>query len=760
MRHLIIFVVSVALVSCTASSESEFTPQDTWPDMSTLRDNFRQEDTAIVVYAKEDYAIADVLVNGMAAMKQPSERFKVVLRRDDELTEYEVQHFPLYIIGTREHLTMRRLSGNIPVEFATGSFTFNNTTYNAPNDLIKLSFYPNVFNPQMPLTVIFGNHEEVVVEFIQQELQGEWGYFFWDNWGYQVFHNGHRSIVGNFSQDEPNRWQVSEDQLWAFDYTGKEVAKSGLVHYYAHNGLESAQLTAYDAQIQNNLRAVEAFCNKALPTDITIHLFPDAETKTMQLDNADQTIIDYKEHTLYTVIDEEYTGWYDEKPAMLALSMIWGPAKINAIQEGLAVNLTENWMQANVASMAGKLLEADAMPSLSTLLNNDAFLGESDYLMHIAAASFVQYLVKNNEPQLIQDWYTGKGNTDQLLNMQQAWYRFAENQAQSIVATPKQKAALPERLYGFNFAHEGYQVFNGYMGSEADKSIAKLKSLGCNTLAVIPYSTFRSMNKPGRFHYTEGAGMENDFAVWHSCYEAKQNGMVTMVKPQLWSWLGWTGDISMQNEADWNAFFEYYEEWIMHYALFAEIFGIDILCVGNEFQAASLSQHAQWESIFKKVRTIYSGYITYAANWGKEFEQVDFWESLDFVSVNCYYPIADHQDPTDAELRAQFEANLDKIESVTKQYKKPVLFTEIGFKSIAQPWLEPHKDADEYAYSEEAQQRCYQIMQASIADETWINGVYIWKWPSYMGYAGDYQKDFNPCGKLAEETVKAWFSAK
>jgi hypothetical protein len=29
-----------------------------------------------------------------------------------------------------------------------------------------------------------------------------------------------------------------------------------------------------------------------------------------------------------------------------------------------------------------------------------------------------------------------------------------------------------------------------------------------------------------------------------------------------------------------------------------------------------------------------------------------------------------------------------------------------------------------------------------------------------MGYAVDYQKDFNPCGKLAEETVKAWFSAK
>lgn len=760
MRLFIILILGVALMSCTASSESEFTPHDNWPDMSTLRENFREQDTAIIIYAKEDYAIADLLVNGLAAMQQLTDRFKVLLRRDDELTEYEVQHYPLYVIGTREHLTMRRLSGNIPVEFANGSFTFNNTVYNTPNDLIKLSFYPNVFNPQLPLTVIYGNHEEVIVEFVQQELQGEWGYFFWDAWGFQVFHNGHRSLVGNFSQDESTKWDISTEQIWKFDYAGDEIAKSGKVHYYMHNAYSSTQLDAYDAHIQKSLRAVESYCDAALPKSIDIHVFPDAETKTMQLDNADQTIINYEEPALYTVIDKEYTGWYDEKPAMLALTLIWGPTKLQAIQEGLAVNLTENWMQADITTLAGKLIEADAMPSLQLLLDNEAFLGESDYLMHIAAASFVQYLVKNVEPELIKEYYQGKGNKEQLLAMQQAWYRFAENQARAITVTPKSKTELPNRLYGFNFAHEGYQVYNGYLGSEADKSIAKLKSLGCNTLAVIPYSTFRSMNKPGRFHYTEGAGMENDFAVWHSCYQAKQNGMITMVKPQLWSWLGWTGDIAMQNEADWNAFFEYYEEWIMHYALFAEIYGIDILCVGNEFQAASLSQHAQWETIFKKVRTIYSGYITYAANWGKEFEQVDFWESLDFVSVNCYYPIAENADPTDAELRENFEANLDKIEQVAGKYNKPVFFTEIGFKSIAQPWLQPHKDADEYAYSEEAQNRCYRIMQQSMADESWINAVYLWKWPSFMGYAEEYEKDFNPCGKLAEETVKEWFSTK
>lgn len=760
MRNMLIYSIWLILISCSASSESEYTPHDNWPDRSVLRESFRQQDTAIIVYAKENYAIADLLINGLSNLQQASDRFTVVLRRDDEITESEVKNYPLYVIGTEEHLLMRRLSGNIPAEFAFGNFTFNNKVYNTANDLLKISFFPNVFNPNMPLTVIFGNHEEVVVQYVQQELQGEWGYFFWDSWGYQVYHNGHRSVVGNFSDIPSTKWAVTEEQHWEFDFEGKPVAKSGRVEYIAHNNLESEHLSNYDAHIQQSLRAVETFCNKALPTDIQIHLFKDAETKAMQMDNADQTIIQMDPPALYTVIDDEYTGRYDEKPAMLALEMLWGTSGIRAIQEGLAIHLTENWMQTNTSVLAGKLLAADAMPGIAMLIDNEAFLGESDYLMHIAASSFVDYLLSTSDASTIQTWYSGKQQVADLLTMQQAWYRFVDQKAKSIAYKEKQRKPLPEKMYGFNFAHEGYQIYNGYMGSEADRSIAKLAELGCNTIAVIPYSTFRSMDKPGRFHYTEGAGMENDQAILHSCYQAAAKGMITMVKPQLWSWLGWTGDITMQNANDWNAFFEYYEEWIMHYALFAEIYDIDILCVGTEFQAASLSQHAQWDAIFDKVRKVYSGYITYAANWGREFEQVDFWDKLDFVSVNCYYPLASAPDPSDAQLLEQFEANLTKIEKVASAYKKPVFFTEIGFKSISQPWLEPHKDADEYEYSEAAQRRCYSVMQKAMLDESWIQSVYLWKWPSYMGYAEDYTKDFNPCGKEAEQVVKEWFSKK
>ena len=48
-------------------------------------------------------------------------------------------------------------------------------------------------------------------------------------------------------------------------------------------------------------------------------------------------------------------------------------------------------------------------------------------------------------------------------------------------------------------------------------------------------------------------------------------------------------------------------------------------------------------------------------------------------------------------------------------------------------------------------------MIKAMADEPWIDGVYLWKWPSYMDFSNEYNKDFTPCGKLAEKTISNWF---
>lgn len=757
MNRLPLIIIILFMVACSATGVDQAFVSNTWPEKHELFDNFRSKDTVIIVYGKEDVVLSDLIVNGLGAVNTPNSRFTVITRRDDKITEQEVINYPLYVLGTNKNLVLNRLNDNLPIRNLEVGFEFDGKIYTSPNAVYKIAFYPNVFNPKMPITVISGNKEQAIIDFVQQQFNESWGYFYWDNWGYQIFNDGKRAVLGNFSEDSANLWTVDKKMHWEFNYDG-EVAKSApAINYYRHdNKITAEQIDAINQNNQLNLNALTAFIGKSLSSPVNIHIYPKAETKALMLSNADQSLIDVPNRTIHTVISDEYTDKNDEALTTFVCEELIGLPKIKALEEGLAVRFTNNWLGCDYKSIAAKLVNANAMPTVKDLINNEIFEGESDYLSHIAAASFVDFLINNlGDKQFLQKYLVWDRNNNELIAFQSAWYAYAAKN------TPKAKTFSKQVdqpfLKGFNYAHEGYQIYNGYMGSQSDASIAKLKEMGVNTLSIIPYSSFYSMTEPNPIHFTSSPGSENDASIIRSAYVAHENGMSVMLKPQLWSHLGWTGDITMQNKTDWDLFFAYYEKWILHYALMAEIYQFEYFCIGVEFQNASLSEHNRWDALFEKVRAIYDGKITYAANWGKEFETVSFWDKLDFISVNCYYPLSEKQNPTDQELLTQFEKNLDIIENVSKKYSLPVVFTEIGFKSIAAPWIAPHKDDDTQEYSEESQQRCYKIMASAMADENWIKGVYLWKWPSHMDFANEYRKDFTPCGKLAEKTISEWF---
>ena len=234
--------------------------------------------------------------------------------------------------------------------------------------------------------------------------------------------------------------------------------------------------------------------------------------------------------------------------------------------------------------------------------------------------------------------------------------------------------------------------------------------------------------------------------------------MFTVLKPQVWVGGGsWPGDIEMSNEGDWNKFFDKYYRWIRHYALLAEIHNMDALCLGVEFTKATLGHGDQWRNMIQKTRGLFNGQLTYAANWGSEFENIDFWDELDFIGLNCYYPLSKNDNPTKAELKANFDKVITKIEKVHTKFKKPIVFTEIGFRSIDAPWKNPHAEGDD-SFNEDHQQLCYEVVHKGIKDQLWCSGILWWKFPSYLEYRGRENSAFTPNNKKAEETVKKWFS--
>jgi hypothetical protein len=252
---------------------------------------------------------------------------------------------------------------------------------------------------------------------------------------------------------------------------------------------------------------------------------------------------------------------------------------------------------------------------------------------------------------------------------------------------------------------------------------------------------------------------ESDEGLMVTTQLARDNGIQTLLKPHLWLRQGWPGDIAMKSEADWTLWFASYEAFILRYATLAERSGIPIFCIGTELQKTTVHE-AEWRAIIAKIRKVYSGKLTYAANFHDEFEHIRFWDALDYVGVQAYFSLSSQEAPTLADLREGWRQPLAALEALHKKCRKPVLFTEIGYRSTRdaarEPWRWPQA-TDHVQQSEQAQADCYETFFQSVWNQKWLAGVYFWKWYPHPGHR-HHAVDFTPQQKKAEAVLKKWFS--
>jgi hypothetical protein len=240
---------------------------------------------------------------------------------------------------------------------------------------------------------------------------------------------------------------------------------------------------------------------------------------------------------------------------------------------------------------------------------------------------------------------------------------------------------------------------------------------------------------------------------------AKQEGIQTILKPHLWLRQSWPGEVEMKSEKEWQAWFRAYEEFILSYAHVADTTGIEILCIGTELQKTI--HRSEWVSLIKKIRGIYKGKLTYAANFN-EFEKVPFWNELDFIGIQAYFPLTKDEHPTVGKLELGWQEPLETIDALQRKIKKPILFTEVGYKSTAdaaiEPWLWPSREKG-ITVSEQTQANAYHAFFNVMWEKEWMAGVYFWKWyPKTPKRSVEH--DFTPQGKEAEKIMTEWFSTK
>jgi hypothetical protein len=257
---------------------------------------------------------------------------------------------------------------------------------------------------------------------------------------------------------------------------------------------------------------------------------------------------------------------------------------------------------------------------------------------------------------------------------------------------------------------------------------------------------------------------ESDSGLVHTTRLARQAGIRTLLKPHLWLRARgqWPGQVKMRSAADWQAWFASYSTFLLHYARLAEQYHMEGLCIGTELKHAAVGHEQEWRQLIKQVREVYHGQLTYAANWHDEFEKIRFWDALDFIGVQAYFPLSNKPQPDTAMLRRAWQPHLQAIAQVQRRYNRPVVFTEAGYRAIptaaAAPWEwpDPRKPQPD---DSETQAACYEALFQSCWRQPWFAGMFIWKWYPTLSVEGHRRRraDFTPQHRPAEQVLSRWY---
>lgn len=268
-----------------------------------------------------------------------------------------------------------------------------------------------------------------------------------------------------------------------------------------------------------------------------------------------------------------------------------------------------------------------------------------------------------------------------------------------------------------------------------------------------------------------GYWSESDSGIVELTRLVHARGMRVALKPHLWV----TGDghggggrlaeIDPGSPDGWRAWFASYRLFLLRYAALAESADVDLLMIGAELTRATTGHPAEWRALIAETRRVYHGPLTYAANWYEEAEGIEFWDQLDFIGVQAYYPLAERAGADRAALERGWVAHLATLERLHERWGKPVIFTEVGWKSTAdgavRPWEWPEHSSQLLSrVSTRAQADAYEAFFKAVWPKPWFAGAFFWKWygrHERAGGAGD--PDFTPQNKPAEAVMARGFAA-
>ncbi len=317
-------------------------------------------------------------------------------------------------------------------------------------------------------------------------------------------------------------------------------------------------------------------------------------------------------------------------------------------------------------------------------------------------------------------------------------------------------------LHATDKKQRGMSVF-GWSDDNTD-AINGLIKANVEWVAVVPFlyqenDRTKVINTPDNPEIFTG----RDSSFINAITQLHQKGLKVHLKPHLWMSDGWRSNIALDSDKEWDAWFDSYRINMLRYAKIASLTSSELFCIGTELRTSIKKQPERWDLLIDEIKEIYNGGLTYAANWHDEYEHVVFWDRLDYIGIQAYFPLTKTENPDLETIEKGWDRHIQELELVNKKYGKPILFTEIGYKSESTATIKPWEWASfggilTEKKSDRTQQLAYQAFFNKVWDEPWLSGIYIWEWNNRTSEeSAKTDLDFSPRFKPAENVIAKGF---
>jgi hypothetical protein len=311
----------------------------------------------------------------------------------------------------------------------------------------------------------------------------------------------------------------------------------------------------------------------------------------------------------------------------------------------------------------------------------------------------------------------------------------------------------------------GYHPGVGYGTPAYGRMLDECVAMGATWVAITPFGRLHDLTGKGIDLTFEAPFASNRQAILRAIAMAHARGLHVMLVPHLWVESGeWRAEIDPPTDDGWRRWAASYRAFVLTWAAVAEAEHAELFSAGVELRSwVTTSRAPSFVPILRDIRSAYHGLLTYSANWD-DVDQSVILSALDVIGVNAFYPLAEKEGASDETLLEGGERVRQKLHALAEEWQKPVLFTEIGYTTRADPAVKPWEWPDAMkgvVPDQRAQARAYRALLAPLLDEPDFAGFFVWRvYSDPEDVSQEAEWGFSPLGKAAELVVRDAFAAR